>query len=103
MLPIVQPNRRHVFNQYVVRVGRGQRDDLMRHLKMEKIGCEIYYPVPLHLQECLKSLGYHEGDFPISEKAAHEVLALPMFPDLTADQQGRVIQSCATFMRQQVR
>ncbi len=101
--PAVRPDCRHVFNQYVVRIARGQRDDLVRHLKADRIGCEIYYPVPLHLQECLKSLGYRAGDFPISEKATQEVLALPMFPDLTPDQQRRVIQSCAAFMRQPTR
>jgi dTDP-4-amino-4,6-dideoxygalactose transaminase len=101
--PLVQSNRRHVFNQYVVRVGRGQRDGLLRHLKADRIGCEIYYPVPLHLQECLKGLGYREGDFPVSEKAAQEVLALPMFPDISIEQQRRVVQSCSNYFRQQVR
>ncbi len=101
--PLVKPNRRHVFNQYVVRVSHGRRDDLMRHLKADKIGCEVYYPVPLHMQECLTGLGYRQGDFPISERAALEVLALPMFPDITVDQQHRVIESCASFLRQTTR
>ena len=101
--PTVRPKRRHVFNQYVVRVGRGQRDSLMRHLKAEKIGCEIYYPIPLHMQECLTHLGYQEGDFPASEEAAGCVLALPMFPEITVDQQRRVVQSCAAFVRKQTR
>src|SRR5207248_6036624 len=65
--PAARPGRRHVFNYYVVRVAGGQRDALARHLKAEHIGCEIYYPVPLHLQECLGHLGYREGDFPASE------------------------------------
>src|SRR5581483_11930633 len=65
--PTVLPERRHVFNQYVVRVAQGQRDPLMRHLKNERIGCEIYYPVPLHLQDCLAYLGHRPGDFPVSE------------------------------------
>ncbi len=101
--PIIRPQRRHVFHQYMVRVARGQRDALVRHLKADKIGCEIYYPIPLHLQECLRSLGHREGDFPASEEAARCVLALPMFPELTVDQQRRVIQSCAAFVRKQVR
>jgi dTDP-4-amino-4,6-dideoxygalactose transaminase len=96
--PVVQPQRRHVFNQYVVRVGQGQRDALVRHLQSERIGCEVYYPIPLHLQTCLAYLGYARGDFPVSEEASREVLALPMFPELTAEQQRRVIQSCARFL-----
>ena len=101
--PAVAPQRRHVFNQYVVRVAHGERDALVRHLKSEGIGCEIYYPVPLHLQECLAYLGHREGDFPASEEAARCVLALPMFPGLTLDQQRRVVQSCATFLRKRTR
>ncbi len=101
--PTVRPNRRHVFNQYVVRVAGGQRDALVNYLKAEKIGCEIYYPIPLHLQECLVYLGYREGDFPASEEACHTVLALPMFPELQLDQQRRVIQSCAAFLGQRAR
>jgi dTDP-4-amino-4,6-dideoxygalactose transaminase len=96
--PAVQPQRRHVFNQYVVRVARGQRDALVRHLQAERIGCDIYYPIPLHLQECLAYLGHKEGDFPASEDASRSVLALPMFPELNREQQQRVIQSCATFL-----
>jgi len=101
--PTVRAACRHVFNQYVVRVGRGQRDALVRHFRAQKIGCEIYYPIPLHLQECLDHLGYREGDFPASERAALEVLALPMFPEITADQQHRVVQGVAQFLRQQAR
>jgi dTDP-4-amino-4,6-dideoxygalactose transaminase len=101
--PIARPHRRHTFNQYVVRVAGGQRDALVRHLKAEHIGCEIYYPMALHQQECLRYLGYRTGDFPASERAAGQVLALPIYPELTADQQRRVIQSCAGFLRQQVR
>jgi dTDP-4-amino-4,6-dideoxygalactose transaminase len=101
--PIRRPYRRHTFNQYVVRVANGQRDALVRHLKAERIGCEIYYPLALHQQECLRHLGYCRGDFPASEKAAGQVLALPIYPELTVEQQRRVIQSCAGFLRQQVR
>lgn len=101
--PVRRPDRRHTFNQYVVRVANGQRDALVRHLKAEHIGCEIYYPLALHQQECLRHLGYRTGDFPSSEEAAGQVLALPIYPELSADQQRRVIQSCAAFLRQQVR
>jgi dTDP-4-amino-4,6-dideoxygalactose transaminase len=101
--PLVHPQRRHTFNQYVVSVANGQRDGLVRHLKSEGIGCEIYYPVPLHLQESLSFLGYREGDFPVSERASRAVIALPMFPELTIDQQRRVIQSCAGYLRQRTR
>jgi dTDP-4-amino-4,6-dideoxygalactose transaminase len=101
--PVVKPHGRHVFGQYVVRVGQGQRDALVRHLKSEHIGCEVYYPVALHLQECLSYLGYGSGDFPISELACREVLALPIFPEIKEDQQRRVIQSCASFLRQNAR
>jgi dTDP-4-amino-4,6-dideoxygalactose transaminase len=101
--PVVCPQRRHTFNQYVVRVAHGERDALVRHLKADGIGCEIYYPMPLHVQECLAYLGYQEGDFPASEEAARCVLALPMFAGLTADQQRRVVQSCAAFLRKRTR
>ncbi len=97
--PLIAPHRRHVFNQYVVRVANGQRDALVKHLHAEKIGCEIYYPIPLHRQECLAHLGHVEGDFPASEEASRCVLALPMFPEITEEQQSRVIQSCASFVR----
>jgi dTDP-4-amino-4,6-dideoxygalactose transaminase len=94
--PAVRPERRHVFNQYVVRVKGGARDQVVQHLRSEKIGCEIYYPIPLHLQECLHDLGHREGDFPISEKACREVLALPLFPEITLDQQRRAVQAVKT-------
>jgi dTDP-4-amino-4,6-dideoxygalactose transaminase len=101
--PVVRADRRHVFNQYVVRVANGQRDALVKHLHTERIGCEIYYPIPLHLQECLAHLGYVEGDFPASEEASGCVLALPMFPEISEEQQRRVIQGCAGFVRKRAR
>ncbi len=101
--PVIRSQRRHVFNQYVIRVSQGQRDALIRHLKSERIGTEVYYPIPLHLQECLRYLGYSEGDFPASEEACRHVLALPMYPELTMDQQARVIQRCSDFLRKGVR
>jgi dTDP-4-amino-4,6-dideoxygalactose transaminase len=101
--PVVKPHRRHVFNQYVVRVLGGERDTLVRHLQSERIGCEIYYPIPLHLQPCLAYLGYGPGDFRASEEASRCVLALPMFPEITIDQQARVVESCAAFLRKRMR
>ena len=101
--PARAKNRRHVFNQYVVRVADSLRDGLMKHLKADNVACDIYYPVPLHRQECFADLGYAEGDFPASEEASRGVLALPMFPEITAEQQRRVVGSCATFLRQRAR
>ena len=91
----VSPHAHHVFHQYVVRASR--RDDLRKFLADRKIGTEIYYPVPLHLQECFIYLGYRECDLPISERAAKEVLALPMFPELTEAEQQWVVESIAGF------
>jgi dTDP-4-amino-4,6-dideoxygalactose transaminase len=97
--PSAETGGRHTFNQYVVRVPSDCRDDLMRMLKSEKIGCEVYYPQPVHLQECLAHLGYRRGHFPHAEEACRTVLALPMFPELTAEQQERAIRVCAAFAR----
>jgi dTDP-4-amino-4,6-dideoxygalactose transaminase len=101
--PTVQPHCRHVFNQYVVRVKGGERDALVKHLQSERVGCDIYYPIPLHLQPCLGHLGHRPGDFPVSEAASRTVLALPMFPEIRVDQQARVMQSCTNFLRKRVR
>jgi dTDP-4-amino-4,6-dideoxygalactose transaminase len=101
--PIARPHRRHTFNQYVIRVATGERDALVRHFKAEGIGCEIYYPMPLHVQQCLAYLGHREGDFPASEEASRCVVALPMFPEISPAQQQRVIGSCAAFFRKAMR
>jgi dTDP-4-amino-4,6-dideoxygalactose transaminase len=85
----------HVFHQYVIRVER--RDELRAFLTQRNIGTEIYYPLPLHLQPALAYLGYCEGDLPEAERAARDVLALPMFPELTQDEQGLVVQAIADF------
>jgi dTDP-4-amino-4,6-dideoxygalactose transaminase len=94
-LPYTSAPAHHVFHQYVVRAYR--RDELREFLSARKIGTEIYYPVPLHLQPCFAYLGHREGDFPESERASREVLALPMFPELTEDEQRWVVQSIADF------
>ncbi|MGA2021901.1 MAG: DegT/DnrJ/EryC1/StrS family aminotransferase [Candidatus Sulfotelmatobacter sp.] len=94
-LPQTSAQAHHVFHQYVVRAYR--RDELREFLTARKIGTEIYYPIPLHLQPCFVYLGYLEGDFPEAERAAKEVLALPMFPELTEEEQCRVVESIADF------
>lgn len=101
--PIRSGQGRHTFNQYVVRVSSGHRDALMNHLKSNSIGCEIYYPLCLHQQECARSLGYRPGDFPVSEEASQSVLALPIFPEITESQQNRVVESILSFARTQLR
>ena len=87
----------HIYNQFVVRVK--DRDRLRARLKEEGIDTEIYYPVPLHLQDCFRDLGYRKGDFPESEAAANSSLALPIYPELTEDQQRHVVDSIGRFYR----
>ena len=95
VLPIIAPPAEHVFHQYVIRAPR--RDALRAHLADRQIGSEIYYPVPLHLQTALRSLGYRRGDFPHSETAAEEVLALPLYPELRQDEQQTVVEAIRAF------
>jgi dTDP-4-amino-4,6-dideoxygalactose transaminase len=85
----------HIYNQFVLRVDR--RDDLMAYLKQKDIGTEIYYPVPFHLQECFRYLGHKEGDFPESERAAKETIAIPIYPELSAAQQAEVVEAITSF------
>lgn len=95
-LPIERPNARHIYNQFVIRAP-GHRDELRADLTANEIGTDIYYPVPLHLQECFAYLGNREGQFPESEKAARETLALPVFPELRRDQQEYIVETIAAY------
>ncbi len=97
ILPEIPKTGRHVFNQYVLRTRR--RDDLARFLRERGIGTAIYYPKPLHLQECFTFLGHKEGDFPESERAAREALALPVYPEMTANMQEYVIEAVGAFFK----
>lgn len=96
-LPFVRDDARHIYNQFVIRVGGGRRDALREYLRGEQIGTEVYYPVPLHMQECFRYLGYREGELPESEKAARETLALPVYPELTPEQQHYVVDAIRRF------
>ncbi len=96
VLPHEVEGSRHVWHQYVIRTAR--RDALREFLTARQIGTEIYYPVPLHMQDALRDLGYSEGDFPEAERAAREVLALPIFPELREDEQQTVVSAIAEFL-----
>jgi dTDP-4-amino-4,6-dideoxygalactose transaminase len=94
--PFVRTECRHIFHQYVIRVGE-HRDALMEHLKAREIATKVYYPIPLHLQECFAYLGYRQGEFPEAEKAARETFALPLYPELTSEQQEYVVNAIQDF------
>lgn len=101
ILPVQVTPGRHIFNQFVIRVPR--RNELIEYLKARQIGTEIYYPVPLHLQECFSNSGYQPGDFPASERAATETLALPIYPELSEELQRVVVQAIANFFAAAIR
>ncbi|MCF7954996.1 MAG: DegT/DnrJ/EryC1/StrS family aminotransferase [Phycisphaerae bacterium] len=86
-----------IYNQYVI--GTANRDELMAHLKGNDIGCEIYYPVPMHMQECFSYLGHKQGDFPHAEQAAKQVLALPVYPELTDEMKDFVVEKVLSFLK----
>jgi len=94
-LPSIEGGNRHIFNQYVIRVPH--RDELREFLQANGVGTEVYYPIPLHLQKCFAYLGYKKGDLPESERAAEETLALPIYPELTPEQQEYVINQIGNF------
>jgi dTDP-4-amino-4,6-dideoxygalactose transaminase len=95
VLPMTEPGNYHVFNQFTIRAQK--RDDLKNYLREKGIGTEIYYPVPMHLQNCYRDLGYRKGAFPVSERAAQEALSLPIYAELTDDQLTYVVDQIAAF------
>lgn len=95
--PTVAEGCTSVWNQYTVRIPEGRRDAFQQHLAERQVGAAIYYPIPLHLQECFADLGYVEGSLPVTEQAAQEVLSLPIFAELTDQELGRVLEVIAEF------
>jgi len=99
VLPQTMPDCRHVYNQYCVRFRHGIRDMVMQDLKQQQIGYAVYYPKPLHVQTCFQHLGYRAGQFPESERASREVLALPSYPELPAAHQEQVVEAVVAACR----
>jgi dTDP-4-amino-4,6-dideoxygalactose transaminase len=95
VLPAARADARHIYNQFVIRAAR--RDELKAHLATRGIGTEVYYPVPFHLQACFASLGYRAGEFPVAEACASDSLALPIYAELTEDQQRYVVDAIVAF------
>ncbi len=100
-LPTVLPDRRHVFNQFTTRITGGRRDEVMKAMKDQQIGCAVYYPIPLHLQECFAHLGYQRGDLPEAERASDEVLSLPIYTELPAVHQERIVEGLCNALGRQ--
>nr|MBA2252032.1 DegT/DnrJ/EryC1/StrS family aminotransferase [Nitrospirales bacterium] len=96
-LPTTAKGNEHVFNQFTVRAQK--RDELRAYLRDQGVGTEIYYPVPMHLQTCYRDLGYQKGSFPISERAAEDVLSLPIYTELTDDQLIGVVETIDAFYK----
>jgi len=96
-VPVVADGCKSVWNQYTVRLSARRRDAFQQHLAERQIGAAIYYPIPLHLQECFADLGYKQGSLPVTEQAAEEVLSLPIFSELTTQEHERVVQATADF------
>ena len=90
--PVTGPEQRHVFNQYTLRIKNGLRDTVMNQMRAQGVGCAVYYPIPLHMQKCFEYLGCQPDDFPESNLAAQEVLSLPIFSEMTEQQQNRVVE-----------
>jgi len=95
--PVVRPYNKTIYNQYILRVPN--RDGCIEHLRKNNVGCEIYYPVAMHVQECFASLGHKAADFPVAQKASQETIALPVYPELTDDQLNYVAQKVIEFVQ----
>jgi len=97
-VPTIAPYQtRHVFNQFTLQCER--RDELKKHLSEHGVGAEIYYPLPLHLQQCFSELGYEAGDLPVSENLANRALSIPVYPELTREDQAYVVDTIADFYK----
>jgi len=101
ILPFAVKKRKHIYHQYAIRVKRGLRDALQNFLRDNEIGTAVYYPLPLHLQECFQYLGYKRGDFPVAEKISEEILSLPVYPELTHKMQDYVVDKIKEFFKKE--